>query len=95
MPSYRVTLSIGELNPGIAPDELLPAVAAAAAERAVVEASEVRVVSYTAQLVIRFTAEDADRAIEVATHTAARARTLAEVPRSIITRREKGRWLPL
>ena len=44
MPSYRVIMTIGALQPGVRPDAVLPAAAAAAAERTTVEASDLATV---------------------------------------------------
>lgn len=93
MPSFRITLTIGRLRPGVAPDALLPAAAAVAAEIAVLEASSVNVVSGEARLTVRFTADDDEIAEQVGGAVAEAAEALAEVGGERLTRRAGSRWL--
>lgn len=95
MPSFRVSVEVGALRPGVRPPDVLPALARAAAERAIVEAQDLRVVAGRALLVIRFEAEGDPEAAAVAAHTALAGREIAEVRAATVTRRVGGRWLPL
>lgn len=95
MPSYRVIMSIGALQPGVRPDAVLPAAARAAAERTTVEASDLAVVAGQARATVRFTADDGDAALAIAAHVVAETRRLAEPLSWLVTERVKGRWLPL
>ncbi|BDZ47241.1 hypothetical protein [Naasia aerilata] len=92
MPSYRVTLAIGALAPGVRPAEVLPAAADAAAALTTLEASSVNVVRGEARMTVRFTAEDDDIAVQVADHVRAVTGELAEVVDVRVTRQASGRW---
>ena len=92
MPSYRVTLAVGALAPGVAPASVLPGAADAAREVAVVEASDVQVVSGQARIVVRFTADDGEIAAQVARHVASRTDALAHVTTWRLTERVGVRW---
>ena len=94
MPSFRVTIAIGALRPGIAPATVLPAAAAAAATLTTVEASDLAVVAGSARLIVRFTAEDRELAEQVAAHVLAVTAALAEhVPRHAARGRPLARGL--
>ncbi|MFC5929671.1 hypothetical protein D6T64_06895 [Cryobacterium melibiosiphilum] len=93
MPSFRVTIAIGALRPGIAPAAVLPAAAAAAADLTTVEASDLAVVAGSARLIVRFTAEDREIAAQIADHVLEVTGTLAEPRSSTLTKRVGGRWL--
>ena len=95
MPSYRVTLNVGTLRPGVSADSVLPAAAAAAAELTVVEASELTVVAGTARVIVRFAAEDGRTALAIGQHVIERALTLVGLNASLVTERVKDRWLPV
>ncbi|WP_150307819.1 hypothetical protein [Planctomonas psychrotolerans] len=92
MPSYRITMTIGALRPGIDPAAVLPAASAAAAELATVEASAVDVVAGAARVTVRFTEDDAEVAAQVGGHVAATVARLADVPHWALTERVGGRW---
>ncbi|WP_263298824.1 hypothetical protein [Leifsonia poae] len=92
VPSFRVIVAVGSLRPGVAPPEVLPAAAAAAAELTVVEASSVDVVSGEARLTVRFTADSVDQALVVGLHVAERVRILAQTGNWRVTERVAGRW---
>ncbi|MGV8896415.1 MAG: hypothetical protein ACOH10_06540 [Rhodoglobus sp.] len=92
MPSYRVTMAIGALTAGVAPDSVLPAAKAAALELVVVEAVDLHVVSGQARIVVRFTADDDDIAAQVAQHVASVTGTLAGVESWHATVRNGARW---
>jgi len=95
VPSYRVTLAVGALAAGVAPAAVLPGATAAARDVAVVEASDVQVVSGQARIVVRFTADDAEVAAQVARHVASRTDALARVSSWRLTERVGARWEPV
>ncbi|MCP2031247.1 hypothetical protein L1277_001338 [Okibacterium sp. HSC-33S16] len=95
MPSYRVTITIGRLAPGVKPDEVLPAAAEAAAEFATVEASDVSVVRGAARITVRFAEDDDEIALAIGGQVVARTSALAEPVAWAITVREGGRWYPV
>ncbi|GAB3618431.1 hypothetical protein GCM10027416_29880 [Okibacterium endophyticum] len=92
MPSFRVTMPIGALRAGVAAESVVPAAAAAASQIAVVEASDLGIVAGRAQVIVRFTAEDAETALQVGGHVAAVTNRLAEAPSWKVTERVRGRW---
>ncbi|MBW0256016.1 hypothetical protein [Cellulomonas sp. PS-H5] len=93
MPSYRVTLGVGLLLPGVDPATLLPAAADAARALTKVEAQDVAVVAGEARVVVRYLAGDDDGAARIGRRVAARARELAEVRRAEVARRSGPRWV--
>lgn len=92
VPSFRVIVSVGLLLPGVRPDAVVPAAAAAVAERTVVEASSLDVVAGDARVTVRFTADSVDDAIPVAEHAVERIQTLARTGPWRLTERVAGRW---
>jgi hypothetical protein len=92
MPSFRVTMTIGALRPGVPPDRVLPTAADAAAQLATVEASSVNVVRGEARLTVRFTAEDAELAEQIARHVVDTTAGVVEVIVCTVTRRSGDRW---
>lgn len=95
VPSYRVTLTVGLLRPGVHPEQVLPAAAAAAAELATVEFSDVAVVAGEARITVRYQADDDALAEGVAGRVAGHVTGLAQVPSVVVTRRWGNRWRPL
>ena len=95
MPSFRITLIIGALHPGVTPDSVLPDLAAAAAELTTVEASDLAVVAGSPRAIVRFTADDAAMALRVADHVLAAARASVEPVSWQVTQRVKARWYPV
>jgi len=95
MPSYRVIMTIGALQPGVRPDAVLPAAAAAAAERTTVEASDLAVVAGSARATVRFTADDGTAALAIGDYVVAQTRLVAAPVTWLVTERVKGRWLPV
>jgi hypothetical protein len=95
MPSYRVTLAVGALAPGVSPDRVLPTAKSAAAELATVEAADVQVVSGQARVVIRFAEDDTELAQQIGSHVAWATGRVAEVTSWRITERVGGRWEPV
>ncbi|MHA6695329.1 hypothetical protein [Homoserinimonas sp. A520] len=92
MPSYRVTMTVGMLKPGVAPDRVLPVAAEAARELTTVEAADLGIVAGAPRITIRFTADDAELARQLGAHIAAATAQAAEVLVWKVTERVKGRW---
>ena len=95
MPSFRIMLAIGALQPGTDPATVLPTAAAAARASTTVEAYDVDVVRGQARITVRFTAADDDEADEVARRTHHAVADSAEVPTSALSRRWGARWYPV
>ena len=95
MPSFRITLIIGALHSGIAPDSVLPHLTAAAAELTTVEASDLAVVAGSPRAIVRFTADDAAMALRVGDRVLAAARTRVEPVSWQVTERVRTRWYPV
>jgi len=95
MPSYRVSLEIGVVRPGVRADAVLPAAAAATARLATVEATDIRVDGRVPRIVVRFTGDDADAAARIGRRVAAATARHAEVRDWRLTVREGGRWEPV
>lgn len=95
MPSYRVRVPVGLLNPGVTPESVLPAAAEAAAELGNVEARDLAVVAGRALVTVRYTAADDGDALPAADATAARVGALAATGPVTVERRDRGRWVPL
>ena len=93
MPSFRITMAMGSLRPGIAPEAVLPTAKAATAHLATVEAADIAVISGAARLVVRFEADDAEIAAQVAAYTAEPTDAVAEVLHWRVTRRSGNRWV--
>jgi hypothetical protein len=95
VPSYRVTVTVGALRPGVEPPALLPAAADAAAALTQVEASDVAVVRGEARITVRFLADDDRAASRIGHQVVMRVDELAELTKPRLTRRYGGRWYPL
>jgi hypothetical protein len=85
-------MTIGALRPGVASGEVLPVATDAAAELTTAEASSVAVVRGEARLTVRFTAEDAELALQIAEHVVETTATVAEPLAWTVTQGVKGRW---
>jgi len=92
MPSYRVSLAVGMLQPGVDPAVVLPAAAAAARELTTVEASDVGVTAGRARITVRFMADDDGEAHRVADAVRDRVEALAATSDHRLTRRWGNRW---
>jgi hypothetical protein len=92
MPSFRVTVTIGALLPGVEPESVLPFAAAAAARGAVVEATDLAVVRGAARVVVRYTADDVGAGWLVGSDVVRRLATIAEPAAWAVTVRDRGRW---
>lgn len=92
MPSFRVTMTLGALRPGVAPEEVQPRAEDAAREVAVLESSQVDVVRGEARLTVRFTVEDAELALQVARHVVTTTSGAVRVGASTVTERDGGTW---
>ncbi|MCU1533745.1 MAG: hypothetical protein JWR53_226 [Glaciihabitans sp.] len=95
MPSYRVTMTMGALAPGIDPAAVLPTARAAGMQLTTVEAADVAVVAWTARITIRFTGEDAEVATQIASHIVAVTGTVAAVTGAKVSQRVRGDWVPV
>lgn len=95
VPSYRVTLAIGALAPGVAPDAVLPAAARLVAELAVVEAQDVRLLRGVPCAVVRYEAGEDELAVAVARHAVDGLAGTVEVRSDRVTRRDGARWTPI
>jgi hypothetical protein len=95
VPSYRVTLVVGLLHPGVDPASVLPAAAEAARSLTKVEAQDVAVVAGEARVVVRYLALGDTGALTVGRRVSDGVRALAEVRRADVDRRDGGRWTPL
>jgi cysteine sulfinate desulfinase/cysteine desulfurase-like protein len=95
MPSFRVTIAVGALRRGVAPQSVLPAAAAAARGLTTLEASELTVVRGMPRITVRFTCDADAAAVSVAGEVVEATRRLAEVPTWQVTRRDGGRWYPV
>lgn len=93
MPSFRVTMIIGALQPGATPDAVLPTAAAAAAEKTTVEASDLALVKGSPRVTVRFTADNAEEAREIGRHVIETTRTVANPVSSVVTERVQGNWV--
>ena len=94
MPSYRVTMVVGQLHPGVRPETVLPAAVAAGRALTTVESSDVSVVAGQARITVRFMADDDPSAARVADHVCATTGALADLGAVTLTRRYGGRWYP-
>ncbi|MBG6238574.1 hypothetical protein IWX78_001546 [Mycetocola sp. CAN_C7] len=95
MPSFRVTVTIGALHPGVQPEEVLPFAAAAAEKWAVVEASDLAVVRGSARIIVRFTAEDTAAGWRIGRTVVDDLSAVAEPVVWTVTLRDGGRWYPV
>ncbi len=93
MPSYRITVTIGALRPGVEPPSVLPSAAHAAAELTTVEASDLGIVSGMPRITVRFTGDDPENARRIAAHVLTVVSSLAEPLATTVTERVKDRWL--
>jgi len=83
------------MRPGVRPDVLLPAAAAAAGERTTVESYDVAVVRGTARINVRFLSEDNLAAMRTASEVHSTVRTLAAIASPELARRYGPRWHPV
>jgi hypothetical protein len=95
MPSFRVTVTIGALRPGVDPESVLPFAAAAAARSAVVEASDLAVVRGAARILVRYTADDVDAGWRIGSGVVRELASVAEPAAWVVTVRDGGRWYPV
>lgn len=95
MPSFRVTVTIGTLRPGIAPESVLPFAADAAARSAVVEASDLAIVRGAPRIVVRYTADDVGQGWLVGASVVQALAVVADAGAWTVTVRDGGRWYPV
>ena len=93
MPSFRVTLTVGALAPGVSPGSVLPRAAAAAGEFTTVESSDIAVVAGQARVIVRFTGEDEELAAQIGSHVANSVSSFATVAGFNVTQRVGNRWV--
>lgn len=94
MPSFRVTMTIGSLAAGTAPQSVVPAAARAVGELTTVEASDLAVVGGSPRVTVRFAAED-ETVQRIARHAVESTGALAQVVSWRVTRRDGSRWMPV
>lgn len=94
MPSYRVTLAVGTLQPGVDPEAVLPAACDAARALATVESWDVGIVRGQARITVRFTADVDGDAHQVAGAVQDAVDRLADTWGTRVTRRWGNRWHP-
>ena len=92
VPTYRITLAVGRLSPGVTPETVLPAAADAARVRVTVEACDLAVVRGEARVTVRYTADDDGQAVDVARRVRAVVSGLADVSSPTLSRRYGSRW---
>jgi hypothetical protein len=92
MPDYRVTMTMGGVRAGVAPSTILPTAAAAVAEFTMVEASDITVVAGAARITVRFEADDAELAGQIAAHAVGVTHGAVDVVDFRVTERVGGRW---
>ncbi|WP_243694786.1 hypothetical protein [Labedella populi] len=85
-------MTIGMLRPGVSPERVQPTAADAAEEVAVLESSSVDVVRGQARLVVRFTADDVELALQVARHIVTSTDHVAQALDAVVTERDGGTW---
>jgi hypothetical protein len=95
MPSFRVTIAVGALRRGVAPQSVLPAAASAAQALTTLEASELSVVRGAPRITVRFACDDDAAAVSVARQVTEAARQVVEVATWQVTRRDGGKWYPV
>jgi hypothetical protein len=88
-------MTLGALVPGVDPSTVLPLAAQAARELAVVEASDISVVSGAARATVRFTVDSSEIAQQVGRHVATVTASYVEVGLVSLLERVRGRWMPL
>lgn len=92
MASYRVRVPVGNLRPGVEPEQLLPAAADAAATLTTVEARDVVLARGVAMVHVRFTAPDDGDADVVARRVEDAVRRLAVAGHGRLEASSRGRW---
>ncbi|MFH5824813.1 hypothetical protein [Georgenia sp. AZ-5] len=92
MPSYRVTVPVGNLRAGVAPEGVLPAAADAAGALMTVEARDVAIVRGEALVRVRFAADDDGDADHVAARVTAAVRRRATAGQARLECRAGSRW---
>lgn len=95
MPSFRVTITVGALRPGVPAESVLPTAAAAASAMTTLEASDLGVHRGAARITVRFTADADAAAATVADQVVLATNSVAQVSGWSLTRRDRGTWYPL
>lgn len=92
MPSYRMTIDVGQIRSGVTAPDVLPLVAAAIARRTTVEANDIKISAGRPQLVVRFTGSDPAFAKATVQESLADIDATIEVVAVQVTARHKNRW---
>ena len=90
MPSFRVTLTIGTVR--VDPGSIVPRAAEAASALATVEASDITISRGQPRVVIRFSEDDEDVALQIGEHVANVVGGLADVLAFQVTERVGSAW---
>lgn len=85
-------MTVGMLRGATPPDRVLSTAADAARELTTVEAADLGIVAGAPRITIRFTADDAELALQLGSHVAAATDAAAEVLQWKVTERVKSRW---
>lgn len=95
MPSYRVTLLIGDMRVGRSPEEVLPAAVDAARELTTAESWDLAIRHGMPRITVRYIADDDAEAFRVAELVRARTNLVAQARGTTVTRRYGGRFYPV
>lgn len=98
MPSFRVTVTISALRPGVAPESVLPFAADAAdaaARSAVVEASDLAIVRGAPRIVVRYTVDDVGQGWRVGADVVEALAAVVHAGAWTVTVRDGSRWYPV
>lgn len=88
-------MTIGELVPGVRPEDVLPGASAAAESFTVLEAASVGIVGGLPVLTVRFTADGDEQAARIGEAIVLGTAAFAFIPRVRMTRRVGARWQTL
>lgn len=99
MPSYRLELEIGDLRPGMTPDQVMEAARSSLGHH--VDATDIAVVGGTPRILLRFTvpasssSEEDAAARQAVRDTRKGVDLVASTGRDRLLRRRRGSWLAL
>lgn len=93
MPSYRLAMRVGLMRPGVRPQQVEPAAAAAARRNVFVESTGLALVRGRPRLTVRFTGEDDQQARAVARQVVEATGRLAQVEGAEVRLRRGGEWV--
>jgi hypothetical protein len=95
MPSYRATLLIDRMRPGVRADSALPTAVAAVNRAAKAEAYEIQVIDGRGAVVIRFAADHDDHARNVVVQVGEALAAVAVMSGATVHRRAGTNWVRL